>query len=346
MPNHSEDLQRSFIRMSQYAGNRFDLTQANGGNTSVKINDVIYIKSSGCYLSDVGESTGFSIVKLSPLFDLLRSIDTLTSTQLKNIVKSNIIQGCYPSIEITMHAQLGTFVLHTHPLAVNALTAHQHWRQRLQPLFPEAIFIDYATPSRELAIKVRNTLNEKNVDIQKTLIIFLQNHGLVISASDADTAILETERVIKKIEREFDLRFEKYKIAEKLYRLISSISASYSFCYTCCDQELLDLCCSHHKSLFFKGYCIPSAFVYNTLAVEINDLEDTAAIHAYIKHYGKTPQVILYQQKIYLLAANIQKALELESTLKEHLLLHRMLGQQVRVLTIEELKALQEELSS
>ncbi len=37
-----------FIKISKYAGERFDLTQAGGGNSSVKNDDgTMYIKASG-----------------------------------------------------------------------------------------------------------------------------------------------------------------------------------------------------------------------------------------------------------------------------------------------------------
>ena len=43
--------------ISRYCGERFDLVQAGGGNTSVKINDIMFIKASGFNLADITKNT-------------------------------------------------------------------------------------------------------------------------------------------------------------------------------------------------------------------------------------------------------------------------------------------------
>ena len=42
-----------FIELSKYCGERYDLVQAGGGNISFKIDNLLFIKSSGCLLSDM-----------------------------------------------------------------------------------------------------------------------------------------------------------------------------------------------------------------------------------------------------------------------------------------------------
>ena len=336
---------KDFIRISQYAGNRFDLTQANGGNSSVKIDGYIFIKSSGYYLSDVGEKTAFSKVRLKIMQELFGSVEKFDVKQIQNAVKSNVESGSYPSIEIGMHVLLGKLVLHTHPLIVNALTCHKEAQSILQKLFPQAIFVAYATPGVGLVRQVAKTLKNEKADVSKTLILFLQNHGLVVSADNVDTIINETERVTKEIEQYLGVNFAKYKLAEKVCAFMGKVSRLYNFCHCCEDQELYDLCLND-KALFFHDYCIPAAYVYNTIALEVSNLEDEEQIHNYIKVHTRAPQVIIYQNRIYILAANIKAALEIESTLKEHLLLHKIAKDKIRVLTTEEKKAIDEELLS
>ena len=54
---------KNFVEISRYAGERFDLVQAAGGNTSVKLkNSEMLIKASGFLLSDVAENNGYSKV--------------------------------------------------------------------------------------------------------------------------------------------------------------------------------------------------------------------------------------------------------------------------------------------
>ena len=47
---------KKFIDISKYAGERFDLIQAGGGNSSIKLdNGQMIIKASGYLLSDIGK---------------------------------------------------------------------------------------------------------------------------------------------------------------------------------------------------------------------------------------------------------------------------------------------------
>ena len=46
-----EDL-RKLSNLSQDIGNDLNLIQGAGGNTSVKINDALWVKASGCWLRD------------------------------------------------------------------------------------------------------------------------------------------------------------------------------------------------------------------------------------------------------------------------------------------------------
>ena len=49
---------KNFVEISKYAGERFDLVQASGGNSSVKITDTkMLIKASGFLLSDINENS-------------------------------------------------------------------------------------------------------------------------------------------------------------------------------------------------------------------------------------------------------------------------------------------------
>ena len=47
----TEELKK-LSNVSEYLGKNLDLIQGAGGNTSVKINDVLWVKASGYWLSD------------------------------------------------------------------------------------------------------------------------------------------------------------------------------------------------------------------------------------------------------------------------------------------------------
>ena len=57
-------LTKDFVEISRYAGSRFDLIQASGGNTSVKLDgNRLLIKASGVHLSEVNANEGYVSVK-------------------------------------------------------------------------------------------------------------------------------------------------------------------------------------------------------------------------------------------------------------------------------------------
>ena len=63
-----------FIKISKYAGERFDLVQAGGGNCSVKLdNGDMVIKSSGYLLSDIQINNGYSKVNNQKIIDIIKN---------------------------------------------------------------------------------------------------------------------------------------------------------------------------------------------------------------------------------------------------------------------------------
>jgi len=335
---------KDLIHISHYAGCRFDLTQVNGGNSSVKIENFLYIKSSGCYLSDLTESYGIAKVKLKPLQKLLQHPEKLNDSQIKNAIYAHTVGANRPSIETGMHVRLGTFVLHTHPLAVNALSCHKDWQKLIAQLFPEAICIAYTTPGAALAIAVAQKLHAVQANPKQTLILFLQNHGLVVSAMDAATVINKTEQITTKIEQTLNLDFTQYQTAAKVCALLKRVAPQFNFCHCANDQDLQQILTAN-KNLFFAEYCLPIAYLYNTLALELVNLEDEAPIRTYIQHHQQAPQVIIYRNHIYLITSNIHQASELESVLKEHLLIQQIIAPQTRSLTATEIMQLKEDMS-
>jgi len=104
-----------FIAMSRYAGERFDLVQAGGGNTSVKSDDgSMLIKASGWLLSEVEPGKGYVQVDNRLVLALLeqsgtlpddrRDRDELVARQIGDAVMAS--GSLRPSIETLLHSQL------------------------------------------------------------------------------------------------------------------------------------------------------------------------------------------------------------------------------------------------
>ena len=95
--------------LSRQVGERFDLVQAGGGNTSVKMDQLLFIKSSGCCLSNMRINKNYVGVNFENIKSKLTTIAGNSKKereqQCKKLVDSNIIflKNYRPSIETTLH---------------------------------------------------------------------------------------------------------------------------------------------------------------------------------------------------------------------------------------------------
>jgi rhamnose utilization protein RhaD (predicted bifunctional aldolase and dehydrogenase) len=303
----------NFVRISKYAGMREDLVQAGGGNVSVKLNARnMLIKSSGQSLADVDFKYGFSVVNYSLLRSTIKTLVGSNSEVDKNIEKDvlrkAIVRGNRPSIETFLHAITKKYTLHTHPILVNALTCRRDGMSIIKKLFPSFIFVDYATPGMELALKCFKSLI--CCDLQ---IIFLKNHGLLISAENAEYVIRKTETIIDKIAKYLKVDFSQYTNATKIYNKFNTKLK---------DQGIFYLIKNQAKNIFKAlkysnfNFCIcPDAVVYcGKKILFLKDPINLVQIGKYIKKFGR-PIVFYYQGEFYIYAKNLKKAKEIESVL-------------------------------
>lgn len=336
---HSE--LKDFIEISKYAGERFDLIQAGGGNSSVKMVDgTMLIKASGFYLSEIEENFAYTVVKNEELLKIfneetiISEADKRTKDILctKYVSKYNLMDKYRPSIETLLHSLLKKYVLHTHPVVVNAIVSRSDWREVLTNLFARdtVLLVDYKTPGFELACELKHKLNNINPDI-----IFLQNHGLIITSDKKAEIINLTEYVISKIERYLNVDMEKYKLTNKLSNQINKYSNENYIAYLSQDEYLKEHI--NDKYMYSLPFC-PDKMVYcgvKSIACLNNlDLE----IKTYKNQYCDIPRVIVYKNNLFFIAKNTKKAKEIEEVLKFHLMSLNMGSENINYLNSEEIK--------
>ncbi|HAR62500.1 MAG: hypothetical protein DKM50_02665 [Candidatus Margulisiibacteriota bacterium] len=319
-----------FVKLSKYAGERFDLVQAGGGNSSVKLSDgSMIIKASGFLLSEMDTSKGYSKVDNARVISIMKNKELLTiadkkekDSYAKNLMDEAIIDSQNrPSIETFLHALLDTYTLHTHPLLVNIITAQADWEDQLNKLFENCLMIKYKTPGIELASELNSQLESYiNAHNIKPKIVFLQNHGLIVSARDDEEVIALTEVVLDKIEQYLAIDQSRYKLTTKISSLVNSLGQSSKIAYLSDDRNLCSLLESNKKSFFSKPFC-PDKLVYCGIsAVELQDISSTGPLIEYKHDYFELPRVIIYKENIFLIADTVKKAKEIEDVLKFHLL--------------------------
>ncbi len=155
------------------------LTQAAGGNTSLKDGDTLWIKASGTWLAHALERDIFVPVRMTPLLDAVaQARPEAEQAQLFTIAEQNP-SGLRPSIETTVHALLPQRVVaHVHCVDTIALAV----RQDTMPIFQDRLhglnwaYVPYFRPGLPLA---RGIAEHRR---QRPDVLVLGNHGLVVAA--------------------------------------------------------------------------------------------------------------------------------------------------------------------
>lgn len=311
------------VKISRYAGQRLDLVQAGGGNSSVKTSDgVMIIKASGFLLSEVTVEKGYSELSL-PLLAGVFSDDSIqrSSSQREREflseewVNKARIKGEKPSIETTFHAILQKYVLHTHPMVVNMIVCREDWRQRLTDIFPENdfCFIDYHTPGIDLALALNEKVEEMGCIPSVT---FLQNHGLIVSSDHLEDIFDLTEKIVGVIEESLGIDFGHYRIAQRIGNVLFDQFGMDELVY-CVEDQMLNQVIGESPELFFMPPIVPDVVVFcGCGAVKMQDIGDVEQIENYKKQFGVFPKVLICGGKIFLIASSMRKAREMEDVLK------------------------------
>ena len=330
------------VSMSKYAGERFDLVQAAGGNTSVKLNNnQMIIKASGYLLSEVSHNSGFSSVITSQVASIVNNLDVIAlgCKREREIATSVLVRKATldkrnrPSIETLLHSLLLKYTLHTHPISVVSLSIRKDWKEQAQRIFYDhnVAFVEYFTPGIELAIAMHSEISK----FEKTpSIIILQNHGLIITSDDYSEIHQLTEMVVERIEGFLQVDLSKYKLTNRLTKILNKQVLSDNISYLVEDQYLNALR-ETDIDLIFKRACCPDTFVY--CGFEIVNLDNESSLKDYYNKYNELPKVVLFENRILIFSSTIKKAKETEEVLKLHLMTLKESKGEVNHLSIDEL---------
>jgi rhamnose utilization protein RhaD (predicted bifunctional aldolase and dehydrogenase) len=164
------------------------LTQASTGNTSIKLDDVLWIKASGRWLADAKHED-----ILVPLD--LREVQRYISEQ----VDPTEVYGC-ASIETAMHAVLPhPVVVHVHSVNTIAWAVRQDATQQLQRRLAGLRWqwVPYVPSGLPLARGIESALSGSIT----ANVLVLGNHGLVIAGDSCD----EVAHLLSDVERRLEI---------------------------------------------------------------------------------------------------------------------------------------------
>lgn len=230
---------QELIDISQFYGKNKDFTIASGGNTSVKNDEVMYVKASGFELGKIGEEGYVAMDRI--LLDTLKTRKySKDEKQREAEVKSDLLKSRVypelnqrPSVEASVHHAIRyKFVIHMHPTLVNAVTCAKNAQKTIGELYgDEAIFIPYITPGYILYKEIENQNDTYFAAHGKyPEIFFLQNHGVFVGAQTTEGIKEKYDWIINGINKKINntIEIEALPTDANITEVIPAIRAALS----------------------------------------------------------------------------------------------------------------------
>ena len=306
---------KQLIKISKYAGMREDLVQAGGGNSSIKVSsEKMLIKASGYQLADMTETDGYAVVNPSVIVDFFKKmpLDKVKKEDEKILLDLAYIEGRRPSIETFLHSITGKVTLHTHAVLVDIMVTRKNGMEILKKMFPKALFVPYATPGIELAVEYFRSY--QNNGEKKSNIVFLQNHGLIVSAETDIDVIKKTEEILCTIAKYLHIDYRKYSDSTLLHEILSGCGLSDYIVFQVQNRKVHQAYENIGRHIWKHTIC-PDCVVYcGSEFLEIEEDREEEIIHNFINKYG-CPVVMLYRKQFYIVSTGVKKAKEIESML-------------------------------
>ena len=295
--NKNQARLNEYVRMSVTAGSRPDYVQGGGGNTSCKLDDrQMAIKASGFRLDQIRVDQAYAVLDYQNLRDFygrsdpagFADVEKEGSAQARSaIISIDGLPQLRPSVEVGFHSLLDTYVMHTHPVYANLVTCCAEGKtmagQALAGLLAETgesmAFVPYINPGTQLTFAIDKARREeaaKNSSGRLPRIIFMQNHGLIITADDVDTCLRLQDRVNDTLAAAFCVSRQDWPAI----RLEEQISGWFSRTDWLRDQLLSR---TWDLDLFVRQALYPDQLVFlsgQMAVVEHGSLADTQAANA------------------------------------------------------------------
>ena len=172
------------IFLSKYFGQSVLNIQGPGGNISIKLDDIIFIKSSGAVLGNLSYNEGYCLANNVKCIELL---DNNKELELKN---SKIFGYKIPSMETFFNSFMKKYTVHIHFTLSNILFCSNKDFSIDGSQYKYKI-IKYIPPGLLLAKEIYKKY-DKDIDIY-----FLENHGIIITSNELNNIIEIYENTYK-----------------------------------------------------------------------------------------------------------------------------------------------------
>jgi rhamnose utilization protein RhaD (predicted bifunctional aldolase and dehydrogenase)/NAD(P)-dependent dehydrogenase (short-subunit alcohol dehydrogenase family) len=186
---------QELIVMSRHYGSSEKFVVGGGGNSSFKNETHLWVKASGKELGVI-EEQDFILLERDKIEEIVNNqydtdVDVREQQVKKDLLraKKDPEQALRPSVDTLLHHIVDyNYVVHTHPTLANAILCSQNAERYIKDIFgKEALFIPYVNPGYSLAVYIYKELKQYKERVGKhPETIFLENHGVIVSADNTE----------------------------------------------------------------------------------------------------------------------------------------------------------------
>jgi len=274
------------IEISRAVGSDPEYVQAGGGNTSIKSPDgrTMAIKASGTPLARMSESAGWVELDIGKVLSIFARHELATmavnereACVAEHLASAAISQG-RPSVESALHAFLGKVGIHTHPVAVNALTCgpgEKALSEITRRDEPAPLWVPYTDPGWRLAAVVKSAVEGyAKRHGHPPAVIFLENHGIFVSTNSAPDSLALHHDWVERCAKHFSAAIPSLpaaaqldsarlrKVLVELRRAWHELRGTAAFVRLSANTELAGLATSDTASILASGALTPDVIVY------------------------------------------------------------------------------------
>jgi putative hydrolase of the HAD superfamily len=300
------------IFISKYFGQSSLNTQGPGGNISIKLDNLLFIKSSGFILGNLSYDNGYCIVNNS-------KCNELRTNMINKLTDSKIFGYKVPSMETYFHSFMKKYTIHLHFTLSNIFFCSNDISiSKFDDFKYNYKIIDYCVPGITLGNNIFTNYTD-DCDIY-----ILKNHGIIITANDINDILTYYEYIFNYFDKQ-----NNYK-DEYISFLINKIYKDHNIN---CVVKRVNISSESIKNI---KYCFPDMVVFIKNIIDLNKLTDLMIHFIYY-------DIILYNNNVYCISENITTCYSLIEILESYNTLYLFSNQLNIINNLSEIREMPEE---
>ncbi len=259
--------------------------QGQGGNISVKMDDIIFIKSSGAILGNLSYNEGYCIANNLQVLDLLKQ------NKEQELKYTKIFGYKIPSMETFFHAFMKKYTVHIHFALSNVFFCSNNINNEdiMKNFTYKYKIIKYIPPGLLLGNEIYNVYDDT------INIYFLENHGLILTNDNIDILndiyLYIFDYFNKLLDKQYTNELTAFNINNIYFKKTNK---------TVVIREYKNM---NVDDIINIKYCFPDLVIFiDTIGIfnNINDYTDNL-------NYNLNYDIIIINKSIYICAINLTK---------------------------------------